>query len=71
MPGKAALLTKDRLPLELVLREGSRWEPREVEGRLQLVPGLADKAPGAHRLHLHRGWRVPRQCGVQRPGCLS
>lgn len=26
-PGKAALLTKDRLPLESALWEGSRWEP--------------------------------------------
>lgn len=45
LPGAAALLTKDRLPLELVLREGSRWEPqRWREGcSVELVPGHAGK----------------------------
>lgn len=65
LPGKAALLTKDRLPLESALWEGSRREP--LAGR---EGGSGEPSPsmqagaGTAKPHLHP-WD-PRQHGVQK-----
>lgn len=54
LPGEAALLTKDPLPLESVLQEGNRCAAREPEGRRW---GPA----GSPWIHLHAGWRAAAQ----------